>query len=411
MNSLDKIINSFNKFSFDISGLNLSFFFRAQMFLLPVMILFYKENGLSENNYYSFLGIFYCVSILMELPIGYISDFFSRRNMIIVSYFLFLLRITLWYFYGGYWCILAGEIIFAVSKVMFDSNTSSYLYELLKSNEKESLMSKYYGYLNFYLSLGTSTASLAGAFLYIRLGSKSVLLMEFIVVSLAVLLMLLLPNIKSSINVSYTLRENFYRFFRILRFVFRNKNIKYHVLYSGLLISISILFSSSFQVLMEYSLFPVFLFGVVLFINHLTRALFSFSTFKVLEKVNLKRLSIYTFILYCLAFLAIFVVLNFKNVVLDFCMLAFICIVIGFQLVFTITHISRLQCMMFSNIRSFVVSSNSVISRVLTAIVLLTTGGLVSRIKLTGCFTLYMLLFVLFGIYFVYKINKSKVKN
>ena len=104
----------------------IALFLRAFLLLTPVILLFYTESGLNYKHLLLFQGFFYLTSVITEVPIGYISDKFSRRNIIITSFFIYIFVILLWLNFKGFWIILIGEILFGISKVMMDNTTSGY---------------------------------------------------------------------------------------------------------------------------------------------------------------------------------------------------------------------------------------------------------------------------------------------
>ena len=246
---------------------NIALFLRAILLLSPILLLFYQENGLSVNELFLFQGIFYLTSIIVETPVGYLSDNMSRRNLLILSFIIFISIAVLWFFYHGYWIILIGEMLFAVSKVMMDNAMSGYLYDYLTSKGESTRMVNYYGYLNFYLALGTAFAALLGTYFYAKFGSHFILISEFCLVLVSIFLVLSIPNIKRQNH------DGVQKFFVNMKAICSNKAIIYYILYSGILTSYSILFALSFQPLMQNAMFPVMLFGVAAFFNHGLRAL------------------------------------------------------------------------------------------------------------------------------------------
>ena len=91
-----------------IYKLNIALFLRAMLLLSPVMLLFYQENGLTVSELFFFQGIFYLFSVLLEIPVGYLSDSISKKNVLFLSLFVFFLINLLWLFFNGYYIILAG---------------------------------------------------------------------------------------------------------------------------------------------------------------------------------------------------------------------------------------------------------------------------------------------------------------
>ena len=178
-----------NKVDRNIVLLNFAFFFKGLVFLSPIMLLFYKANGLWAGEFFFFQGIFYLTAILTELPIGFMADFFSRKSMLMTSVFLLLFNLLLWYFFEGYFIVLLGEIVLAISKVFLDTSNSTYLYEYLVSKGKEKNMSGYFGGINFYLSLSTSIAMILGTYLYMKIGIKNVILAEIVAILICIFLL------------------------------------------------------------------------------------------------------------------------------------------------------------------------------------------------------------------------------
>ena len=171
-------------------------FLRAFLLLAPVMLLFYQENGLTYKHLFLFQGIFYLTSILSEFPVGYLSDKFSRKLLLIWSFSIFLCITFIWLAFKGFWIILIGEIMYAISKVMLDNATSGYLYDYLCQYRCKKQMTKLYGYVNFYLAFGTAIAAIIGSLIYSHYGSSAVLWIEFVIILIGISLVLSLPNNK-----------------------------------------------------------------------------------------------------------------------------------------------------------------------------------------------------------------------
>ena len=113
-----------------LNKLNIVSFCRVQL-LLPVLFLFYRENGISAGDFFLFQAIFTMSKVLLELPIGYISDYFSKKNILIFSFLLLVIRAVLWICFKGYWIVMIGEVLSAISASMYVASSSSYIYEYL----------------------------------------------------------------------------------------------------------------------------------------------------------------------------------------------------------------------------------------------------------------------------------------
>lgn len=373
---------------------NISTFLQTQILMLPVLLLFYKENGLSLGDYFLFQGIFSISALLFEIPAGYIGDIFPRRNVLIFSYLLFVLRLILWLFFKGYWIVLIGEILYSMSKAFYSGVADGYVYDYLKTQNKTHKMLSKYGKLNFSMSVGTALASLIGPVLYREYGFIVLIIIELILNSTAIGLLFSLPNVASTHKHIKGIKAKYKELFSIAKTTFQNKNICYYIWYSGILAGTTMVFVWSFQPVMEVCLISVELFGIVYGVNHGCRALAAFCLDKTLKFISLKNLGILTYVAFILSFLVSILVVQLHSPTIGMILLSLICVVIGCQLTFTLSHVSRLHTFVPSDIRSTVASVNNMISRSMAGLMLILFKVFsMFDVSLSYSFLIYLLIF------------------
>ena len=382
--------------------LNWSVFFQTQIFMLPIMLLFYQSNGLTKGDYFLFQGIFSIAALCFEVPAGYIADWISRKKVLILSYGVFLLRLVLWYFLANsqnisfnYWIILIGELLYAASKALFSGIADGYIYDLLKSKGQTTRMLKRYGRMNFFMSAGTAIASLLGAKMYEDFGVMTLIVIEIVFNSIALGMLFFLPDVPSERTESLTTKEKYHDLFKIAKSALTNEKIKYYIGYSAMAVSASMIFVWSFQPLMQVAGIPVALFGVVYFINHAFRALASYMLDKTMKIFTLKALGITIYGLFIVAFGLAISMLHIKTVWINMAIMTFICFVIASQLTFTLASVSRIHTFVSSSIRSTVLSLNTMVSRLLTGFVLILFKFLLDGVNMQSAFYIYLGLFCL----------------
>ncbi len=398
---------------------NLSVFLQTQIFMLPVLLLFYQQNGLTVGDFFLFQGIFSLTALLFEIPAGYIGDIFPRKNILILSYVLFLMRLVLWLFFAhlGYWIILAGEILYSASKAFYSGVADGYVYDYLKESGTTHKMLEKYGCLNFFMSIGTAISSLLGAYFYGTFskwtqahwghdyGFLILILIEIVFNTAALLLLFALPKLPSAKTKVTGLWEKYKDLFHITRRALRNPDIKYHMFYSGLLAGTTMVFVWSFQPLMTTALIPVSLFGVVYFANHFFRAVASYFLHKTMRFFSLPAFGVVTFIMFALSFLLAVEMAHVgqPNVWISFGILFFICLTIGFQLTFTLASTTRIHTLISSDIRSTVVSVNYMIGRMCAGFFLILFKVLLDGVSMQTTFMVAFGVF-LFGLYPLWRI-------
>lgn len=392
---------------------NWSTFLQTQIFMLPVLLLFYQENGLTIGDFFLFQGIFSITALLFEVPSGYLGDIFPRKNILILSYSFFLCRLLLWIFFGGYWILLAGEILYSLSKATYSGVADGYIYDYLKTQNKTKDMLKYYGRLNFYMSIGTALAAVVGPFLYEHYGFMTLLVLETILNTVSILMLFLLPKVPPAKKKIGSISDKYHDLYRIAKSALKNIQLKYYMFYSGMLAATTMVFVWSFQPLMKAALIPVSLYGIVYGFNHGFRALAGFCLHKTLAKISLKNLGVVNYILYILSFLSCLLILKEQSPVLGMILMIFICFVIGSQLTFTLGSIARIHSLTTSDIRSTVASVNNMISRFMAGVMLILFKFLLDGITLEVSMLVYLGIFVLsiYPLCKIFSLHKNSLKE
>ena len=437
-----------------LSMYNVAAFLRSQLFLLPVLLFFYQENGLTVGDFYMVQGLIVFFAFLFEIPAGYLGDIFPRKYILITAYTLFLGRLFLWIFFRGFEIILIGEFLYSCSKACFDSVSSSFIFDILRKNNEETKMVKAYSNFNAAMYIGTGIAALLGAGLYEKFGSHVLLIAEFIIYSTAIVLLSLLPNAHIPVkNAAVGIKERLKKFWVATRYILKSTKYRYLVLFSGFMVGISHFFFWSFQPLMKNSginpkvsltdladtmgwdarvfgdelwnyllsldwLDYIKVMGVVIFVNNLIRSTFSYFAAGVAQKVSLYKLGFVAFALDIIGCASSFVLMKMGAISPIMCLMfiVFLCICIGIQLMFTITHISRIHRLINHKVRSLSSSVNMMTGRLLTAIMLMLPKFLLKQeagshvIQVIDIFWIYAIIFVPIGVYFLLRIYKYNVK-
>lgn len=442
------------KSSLPLAMYNTAAFLRSQIYLLPVLLFFYQENGLTVSDFYLIQGLIVFFAFLFEIPAGYLGDKFPRKYILIMAYMLFLCRLALWIFFRGFEIILLGEFLYSCSKACFDSVSSSFIFDILKKNKEEQKMVKAYSNFNAAMYLGTGIAALIGAGLYEKLGSQVLLIGEFMIYSTAVVLLALLPNAHiPSREVIASFKERLANFWYAVKYILKSKTYRYLVIFSGFMVGVSHFFFWSFQPLMKNSginpkvsltdladtmgwdarvfgetvwnyivaldwLDFIKVMGVVIFVNNLIRSSFSYYAAAVANKVSLFKLGVISFVMEIVGCSLSFILMRMGTVPPIYCLgfIIFLCICIGLQLMFTIAHISRLHRLIEPKIRSLSSSVNMMTGRLLTSLVLMAPKFLLKhesegmKIEVIDIFWIYMLVFIPIGVWLIYNIYKYNVK-
>ena len=386
-----------NKENLTLKLLNITVILQQQRYIVAISFLFYLANGLTFSDFLLFQSIFYFTGLIAEIPAGYIGDIFPRKNVLIFSYFLFILRILMWIFIPNYWTILAGEILYGLSKAFYRGVSDGYIYDYLKMNNATDMMLNKYGKFNFFMSTGTAISCLLGAFLYKYVGFKILLGFELFFNSTAILILLFLRQIpQTKKNISFS--KHISRIFNIVKETAKNTQLNIYMLYSGILFGITSVFVWNFQPLMKSCAIPVVLFGVVYFINHMIRAFGSANAYKILEKLSLLKVGALTWGLYIMCFILMIISNKYTNISLCLSTLIFVCIAIGIQMVFNVGNLSRIHKLILSSTRATISSINSMLASLFSGAFLMIFKSLSKNNSVEFSLLAFMIIFFSLGL-------------
>ena len=149
---------------------------------------------------------------------------------------------------------------------------------------------------------------------------------------------------------------------------------------------------------MRSLLFPVSLFGLIYFINHLFRALASLYSNKIHQFVSLSKLTMIVFILFVICFISTFIILNISTVPIAISILyfTFVSITIGSQLIFRLLHDCRLHTFILPEMRATSSSVSTAVGRLYAGfffvLMKICLDGVSLQTSLAICFVIFMIL-------------------
>lgn len=352
-----------------LKRLGLACMLRQQTFLLPVTLLWYQANGLSAADFVSIQGIFILLGLFVEVPSGYIADMFSKKYVLMLAFFLFILRSVLWLSFGGFTVILVGELLVLLSRSFFQGVYDSYVYEYLKTKNETDKIVKYCGMVTCFINVGTGTASLLCSVIYPYYSLQVLLSLELISTLAGLILMSFVPNIQNEKKYK-PLKERGKDMIKAVVSTLADNRINHYIILTAIFASSTYVFIWSFQPMMKLTGVMVGFFGVVYFFNFLFRALASYFANVIVANLGYRKLAVLVsgHLFFSLAGMVLSFILKMPYVTLFFIFL--ICVGIGFQLVFHVMTMSRIQEIAASEMRATKSSTNNMVSQGVSGIIL-----------------------------------------
>ncbi len=134
-------------------------------FFMPLMVLFWQENGLSLTEIMVLQSICSVVMVFLEIPSGYFADVFSRKSSLIISAMSLLFSVIIYSFSYSFVGFLVAELFWAVAGAFASGADAALVYDSLKEVGREREYKKIWGSINFWGFLSVAFGGIVGGWL------------------------------------------------------------------------------------------------------------------------------------------------------------------------------------------------------------------------------------------------------
>jgi MFS family permease len=129
------------------------------MLIMPIVVLFYQDNGLGMQEVFILQAIYSISIVALEIPSGYFADALGRKNTLIIGSILGFLGYLVYSFSFGFWGFLIAEVVLGFGQSMISGADSAILYDTLLLHKRENDYMKHEGRM---ISAGNFAEALAG---------------------------------------------------------------------------------------------------------------------------------------------------------------------------------------------------------------------------------------------------------
>lgn len=162
------------------------------MLIMPVVVLFYTENGLDSYQIYLLQAAYSLAVAILEIPSGYLADIIGRRTTLIWGTVFGAAGFGLLSISYGFTTFLAAEIILGLGGSFISGSDSALLYDSLEADERQHYYLRYEGRITALGNLGETLAAIGGGLLAAWLGYRSVYVAQTMIAAIGIPAALLL---------------------------------------------------------------------------------------------------------------------------------------------------------------------------------------------------------------------------
>ena len=370
--------------------LKLGWFLQNFLLIVPVIVLVYTQKGVTVGDFFLIQGLFRLAAFLFEVPSGYLSDCFSRKQVMIWGAIFSLAGYFTIAIAYGFWALVLGESLLGISSALFTGTLEAYTYDLLKRNKTQKQFLKEYGNIETFSEIASFIAVVSGGVLFGYIGIN-ILWIEIGFALLSVFAFLVLPELLEVRRV--VKRENALNdAISISTKTLKNPKLRNLIIFPSLFGAFAIVLFWMLQPIMETVNIPVGLFGVYIGLNQLSGALFAKYAYKICDKFGEFQTSFITIGAIVLCAVMGLLVTHIHSMPIIYVACVFMAIIPSMRILNNLQYKTLIHHTIKSNERGTVLSTRAMVSTVSGAIFLIVAKFLMDGYGIT---TTLMFVFVM----------------
>lgn len=200
------------------------------LLIMPVIVPFFKSNGLSMKEIMLLQSIMAVSIVIMEIPSGYLSDLFGRKWSIVLGVVFGFLGMFIMGFASSFWGFALTEICLGIGASFVSGADSALLYDSLLKDKKSDQFIQYQGRLTSIGSLSEAFAGILGGLLAAWWIRSPVFLHCFILL----FGFLIALSLKEPEHAKMKANETTQNFIKVFQFIKNHAQIKWWLLYTAI---------------------------------------------------------------------------------------------------------------------------------------------------------------------------------
>jgi len=193
------IMENFNKNISRLYVIKISKWFNIVM---PVIVLFYQNNGMGMQEIFTLKAIYSIAIVTMEVPSGWMADVWGRKKTLFIGSMMGAAGFLIYSFSFGFWAFAAAEIVLGIGQAFVSGADSAMLFDSLKASGKTEKYTKLEGRIT---SAGNFAEAIAGVIggLLAAISLRTPFYFQFVVAAIAIpaAFTLVEPKIHSTVHI------------------------------------------------------------------------------------------------------------------------------------------------------------------------------------------------------------------
>jgi len=366
------------------------------MLAMPIIVLFFQENGLTLMEVMILQSVYSFTIAFTEIPSGYIADFFGRKNSLIFSTILTFFGYLIFSNFSSFEFFVCAQVIIALGGSLMSGADSALMYDTLLEIKEEKQYTKIEGRT---YGIGNFSEAIAGLLGGLLATSSLLLPIQIQTAVLFLCIPIAISLVEPGIHKNNKLKNGFHTIFKVVKFsLIENIKLRWLIIYSSIMGVATLSAAWLAQPFFKSIDISLIYYGVLWASLNVTTGISSVNSYKYEQRYNTPNLMLVLGILMSLSFFIISLLPNYYGLILIFSI---------YYLRGVITPLLKNQININtkSNIRATVMSVRSFILRITFAIVAPILGYLADNNSIYNSFLLLSILIILISSFSAVKLK------
>jgi MFS family permease len=156
------------------------------MLIMPVVALFYADNGLNDYDIFLLQAIYSLSVALLEIPSGYMADIIGRKKSLLLGSILGTAGFVIYSLSSSFYGFLCAEIVLGFGGSFISGSDSALLYDSLQAMKKEQRYLQYEGRITSLGNFAETFAAICGGLVAAALSYRAVYVTQAVIAAIAI---------------------------------------------------------------------------------------------------------------------------------------------------------------------------------------------------------------------------------
>jgi len=267
---------------------------RYFLLIMPIIVLFLTDNGLSMAEVMILQSIFSLGIIVLEIPSGYIADVYGRKTTLIIATIVYAAGSIIYAYSYSFLGFLLAELVLGLGISFMSGSDSALLYDSLIQIKKENEYNKFEGRATAIGGIAEGIAGIIG-------GSLAVISLRTPFIAQIVANILIIPlalSLHEPPRNKLISKNPFRDIARIVKYsLHEHREIKWLIIYSSILGVATLNLAWFVQPYFLSVGLPLALFGLMWALLHFVLGFASIKAYKIEQKLGVRKILQYALII------------------------------------------------------------------------------------------------------------------